>query len=92
VSEVATFRVGRSLKERMNRLKHINWSEVLRSFVERVVAEEEKKLRPRRDVERMRRAANEMDRLAKLAEASGWTGSEEVARWRRTRYSYSTQA
>jgi len=92
MSEVVTFRVNRRLKARMEMLRHINWSELLRSYVERVVEDEERRLRPRRDHARMMRAVEEMERLARLAEGTGWLGSEEVIRWRRKRYSYLTPA
>ena len=92
MSAIVTFRVSRRLKRRMERLRHINWSELLRSYVRRVVEEEEERLRPKRDLERVKRAVEEMDRIAALTEGSGWIGAEEVIRWRRRRYSYSMRA
>jgi len=72
----------------MSRLRHINWSELLRAAVERSVEEEERKLRPERDPVRVEGAVAEMDRLAGLAEGSKkWVGAEEVIRWRKKRYS-----
>ena len=91
-SEVITFRISRDLKRRMDRLRHINWSELLRGYVRKVVEEEEERLRARRDPLRIKRAIEEMDMLASLSSGSGWSGAEEVLRWRRRRYSYSTQA
>jgi len=76
----------------MSRLRHINWSELLRAAVERSVEEEERKLRPKRDSVRIEGAVAEMDRLAGLGEGSKWVGAEEVIRWRKKRYSYSTRA
>ncbi len=92
MSEVVTFRVSKSLKTRMNRLRHVNWSELLRRTLEDSVEEEEKRVAPERDPEKMRRGVEEMDRVAKISKGSGWAGAEEVIRWRRERYSYSTQA
>ncbi|MEM1726380.1 MAG: hypothetical protein QXP86_01855 [Nitrososphaerota archaeon] len=43
---IASFRVDKKLKARMGRLRHINWSELLRRYVEPVVEQEENKLRP----------------------------------------------
>ena len=87
-----TFRVDRKLKARMERLKHINWSEMLRNYVQRVVEEEEERLRPKRDYDRIREAIKQMDRIADRTEGSDWIGAEEVIRWRKRRYSYLTQA
>ena len=39
-----TVRIPRELKERMDRLSHINWSEVVRRAIEERVREEEVKL------------------------------------------------
>lgn len=92
VSEIVTFRVSRRLKERMEALDYINWSELLGNYVEKVVKEEEERLKPTRDMARVMAAVEEMDRLANVAGASGWSGSEEVVRWRRRRYPYLTPA
>ena len=89
---MVSFRITRKLKQRMSRLRHINWSELLRAAVERSVEEEERKLRPKRDSVRIEGAVAEMDRLAGLGEGSKWVGAEEVIRWRKKRYSYSTRA
>lgn len=89
---IVTFRISKRLKDRMNRLRHVNWSGLLREAVERSVEEEERRLAPQRDARRMKDACEEMDRLAKLTEGSGWSGAEEVIKWRRLRYSSLTQA
>ena len=92
MSEVVTFRVGRKLKQRMASLSHINWSELLRNYTENAVSMEESKLAKSIDPQRMDWAIREMNRLAKIASGSQWTGSEEVIKWRKKRYSYSTRA
>jgi len=89
---VISFRVDKRLKARIERLRHINWSELLRRYVEAVVEQEERRMRPSKDPEVIKRAIREMDRLAGMSEGSGWMGDEEVVRWRRRRYSYLTQA
>ncbi|MEM2189646.1 MAG: VapB-type antitoxin [Nitrososphaerota archaeon] len=89
---VVSFRVDKRLKARMDRLRHINWSELLRRYVESVVEQEERKLRSAKDPLAIKRAVEEMNRLAKISEGSGWIAEEEVIRWRRRRFSYSTQA
>jgi hypothetical protein len=87
-----SFRVDKRLKARVDRLRHINWSELLRKYVEAVVEQEEQKQRPRRDPLTMKRAVEEMDRLAKITEGSDWIAADEVIKWRRRRFSYLTQA
>lgn len=90
--EIISFRIDKKLKARMDRLRHINWSELLRRYVESVVEQEEQRLRSRRDPVAIKRAVEEMDRLAKISEGSNWIGEEEVIKWRRRRFSYSMQA
>lgn len=89
---VVSFRVNRRLKARMDRLRHINWSELLRRYVESIVEQEEQKLRSRRDPAAIKRAIEEMDRLAKVSAGSGWIAEEEVVKWRGRRFSYLTRA
>lgn len=63
-------RVDEELKERMRRFKDINWSEYVRDSIEERLREEE-----------LRKACQEMDRLAE--KTSGvWSGSKEIRRWR----------
>lgn len=87
-----SFRVDRKLKARMDRLRHINWSELLRRYVEGVVEQEERKLRSQRNPAAIKRAIEEMDRLAKISMGSNWIAEEEVIKWRKRRFSYSMQA
>ncbi|GBC71181.1 hypothetical protein HRbin02_00960 [Candidatus Calditenuaceae archaeon HR02] len=88
---IISFRVDKRLKARIDRLRHINWSELLRRYVETVVEQEERRMRSTKDTTTIKRAIEEMDRLAKLSEGSGWIAEDEVIRWRRRRYSYLTQ-
>ncbi|MEM1948226.1 MAG: hypothetical protein QW240_05780 [Candidatus Caldarchaeum sp.] len=88
---VISFRVSRKLKARVDRLRHINWSELLRKYIESVVEQEERKLFPAKDRSAMKHAVEEMDRLAMLSAGSGWVGEDEVVKWRSRRYSYLTQ-
>ena len=76
----------------MDRLRHINWSELLRRYVESIVEQEEQRLRSKRDPAAIKRAVEEMDRLAKISAGSSWIAEEEVIKWRRKRFSYLTQA
>lgn len=77
-----SFRVRRELKEKMERLRYINWSEVVRKAIEDVIRREESKLTGK-DRSRMRAAALRTDRLRR--EVPGWSGVEEIRRWREAR-------
>ncbi|RLG04149.1 MAG: VapB-type antitoxin [Thaumarchaeota archaeon] len=63
----------------MERLRHINWSEVVRRAIEEAVRREESKLRER-DKARMRAAVIRTDKLRRLV--PGWSSVEEIRRWR----------
>lgn len=89
---VVSFRVNKRLKARMDKLRHVNWSELLRKYVESVVEQEEQKLKSRKDPLAIKRAVEEMDRLAKISEGSNWIAEEEVIKWRKRRFSYLMQA
>ncbi|MEB3778712.1 MAG: antitoxin [Desulfurococcales archaeon] len=71
MSVVVSFRIDRKLKERMEKLKHINWSEVVRM--------EEARLREK-DRDRIAWASLKMDELRRKVE--GWSSVEEIRRWR----------
>ena len=82
-SVVVSFRIPRRLKERMERLRHVNWSEVVRRALEEAVEREEARLRER-DVVRLRRARLVSERLRRPP-AAGWSSVEEIRRWRERR-------
>ncbi|MEM0088001.1 MAG: hypothetical protein QW230_04130 [Thermofilum sp.] len=82
MSVVVSFRVSRELKERMDRLKHVNWSEVVRRAIYEVVVREEAKLRSR-DMDRVREAVLRSEKLSRRVE--GWSGVEEIRKWRERR-------
>ncbi len=67
-----TVTVPRELREKMRKIKGVNWSEVARKAFE----EEVKRL------ERME-AAKRIDALR--TRVKGWSGEEEVRKWRDTR-------
>lgn len=79
MSVVVSFRIDRKLKEKMDKLKHINWSEVVRRAIYETIVREEAKLR-RRDPERIRRAALKSEELSRRVE--GWSSVEAIRRWR----------
>ncbi|MEM2275023.1 MAG: hypothetical protein QXQ60_06160 [Thermofilum sp.] len=82
MSVVISFRVSRELKERMDRLKHVNWSEVVRRAIYEVVVREEAKLRSR-DMDRVREAVLRSEKLSRRVE--GWSSVEEIRKWRERR-------
>jgi Arc/MetJ-type ribon-helix-helix transcriptional regulator len=79
---VISFRISKELKRRMDRLKYINWSEVVRRTIQEVVAEEEAKLTSK-DLARVRRATLKSEELSRRIE--GWKSVEEIRRWREGR-------
>ena len=76
---VVSFRISEELKRRMEELKHINWSEVVRRAIAEVVEREELKTR-RKDLSRIRSAIIRAERLSRRVE--GWSSVEELRRWR----------
>jgi len=82
MSEVISFRVKRELKDKMERLRHINWSEVVSRAIEETIKREESKLKEK-DRARMKVAALRTDQLRRRI--PGWSGVEEIKRWREIR-------
>ncbi|MCD6479279.1 VapB-type antitoxin [Candidatus Bathyarchaeota archaeon] len=83
MSTVVSFRIDRELKRRMEELRHINWSEVVRRAIARTVEEEMAKRRRGKDRERMRRASLRCREISRRVE--GWSSTEEIRRWRERR-------
>lgn len=79
---VVSFRISRELKEKMDKLKHVNWSEVVRRAIYEVVTREEARSR-RKDAVRLRGAALKSEELSRRVE--GWSSVEEIRRWRERR-------
>ncbi len=77
---IITVRVDEDMKRMMDRLKHINWSEVVREAIAKRIREE-----LRRDVDRRRLiwASSMVDSLRRRA--SRWSSVEEIRRWRERR-------
>ncbi len=82
MSVVVSFRIDKRLKEKMDKLKHINWSEVVRRAIEEVVRREEARLRPK-DRRRIAEAYLRIDSLRRRI--PGWDSVEEIRRWREER-------
>jgi len=66
----------------MDRLRHINWSEVVRRAIAEVVARE-LAFMGEKDFVRIRRAVLRSEELSRRIE--GWSGVEEIRRWRERR-------
>ena len=81
--KVVSVKVDEETKAKMDTLKDINWSEVIRRIVKERV-ETEERLRRKIDRARALRASEDMERLR--AKTSGrWSGVEEIRRWREAR-------
>ena len=77
---VVSFKVDEETKAKMDALKDVNWSEVIRRAVKEKV-ETEERLRQKIDRARALRASEDMERLR--SKTSGrWSGVEEIRRWR----------
>jgi predicted transcriptional regulator len=81
--KVVSFKVEDDTKKRMDSIRDINWSEVLRRSVDRRL-EAEEALTKGIDRKRALKAAMGMDRLRK-ATSGRWSGSEEIRKWRQRR-------
>ncbi len=78
MSVVVSFRIDRRIKRKMDELKHINWSEIVRkAIIETIRREEEKR---KKDLAKVRRAALRSERLSRKVE--GWRSVEEIRKWR----------
>ncbi len=80
---VVSVRIDEDLKRRMERLRHINWSEVIRRAIKEVVEAEEARLMRKRDVARLMRAVEISNGLYRRI--PGWSSTEEIRRWRERR-------
>ncbi|MEM0024843.1 MAG: type II toxin-antitoxin system ParD family antitoxin [Thermofilaceae archaeon] len=74
---VVSVRVSDELKRRMEKLRHVNWSEVLRQAIVRILEEEEGR--------NLALAVLLNERIRKKA-PEGWDSTEFLRRWRDGRY------
>ncbi len=81
-SVVVSFRIDEKLKHKMDQLKHINWSEIVRKAIAETVAEEEAR-KTRKDLRRIKLAALMCQELTRRIQ--GWNSTEEIRRWREKR-------
>ncbi len=82
MSVVISFRIDRKIKRKMDELKHINWSEIVRRAIIEAIRREEAKNR-KKDLTKVRRAALISERLSHKVD--GWSSVEEIRRWRERR-------
>jgi hypothetical protein len=77
---IVSFRVDDELKKEMERLKTINWSEVLRQFVADKIREELTK--PFDPVRRVKGSQLASEIQARQLVEPGWDSTEEIRKWR----------
>ena len=81
---IITIRIDEKLKKKMEKLKHINWSEVVRQAISNMIEKESVNSGRKINFERVMSAAKEQDRIR--AKTSGsWSGVEEIRKWREPR-------
>ncbi len=79
MSVVVSFRIDRELKRKMDQLKHINWSEVVRRAIAETIRREEERRRSK-DLTKVRKAALRSEIISR--EVKGWSSVEEIRKWR----------
>lgn len=75
--EVVSSRVDEDTRRKMKRLRHVNWSEVMRQAIIQKIEEETRRKVDPADVEE---AINLMDQVRRPHE--GYDGTEEIRKWR----------
>jgi len=82
---IVTVRLDEKLKAKMEKLRHVNWSEIIRSAIaERISLEESLAGARSINFDLLRKAMHDQDRLR--SKTSGrWSGSEEIRKWRELR-------
>ncbi|MBS7288229.1 MAG: hypothetical protein KIH01_05675 [Candidatus Freyarchaeota archaeon] len=74
---VVSVRVSKEVKKRMEQLKHVNWSEVVRKAIMEVLEEEEGRS--------LAKAVLLNEKVRKKA-PEGWDSTEVIRYWREHRY------
>lgn len=74
---IISVRVSDDIKRRMDRLKHINWSEIVRRAIIKTLEEEEGR--------NLARAVLLNEKIRKKA-PRGWSSVEAIRYWRENRY------
>jgi metal-responsive CopG/Arc/MetJ family transcriptional regulator len=76
--EVVSARIDEDTRRKMRRLRHVNWSEVVRGAIRDKIREEER--RRERDAAEVGEALRLMDSIRRPH--SGFDGTEEIRKWR----------
>jgi len=79
--EVVSARVDEDTRRRMRRLKHVNWSEVVREAIKQKIIEEES--RRNVDPSEIQEALKLMDIIK--SKQPGFNSTEEIRKWREQR-------
>jgi len=79
--EVVSARVDEDTRKRMRRLKHVNWSEVVREAIKQKIIEEES--RRNVDPSEIQEALKLMDIIK--SKQPGFNSTEEIRKWREQR-------
>ena len=79
---IVSVRVSEEIKKRMNKLKHINWSEVIREAILKALREEEGR--------NLAKAVLINERIRKKAPEK-WDSTKVIRSWRNHRYGKSNQ-
>ena len=79
---IISIKVSDEIKRRMDRLKHINWSEVIRRAIIKTLEEEERR--------NLARAVLLSEKIRKKA-PKGWSSVETIRYWREHRYGASSK-
>ena len=80
---VVSFRIDEKLKRRMEKLKHINWSDIVRKAIQETIKREEERLRRKKNVQKVKEALARNIALERKVE--GWSSVEEIRKWRERR-------
>lgn len=80
-NEIISLRVGEDIRERMKMVRHINWSALIRKSIEEQLEKESTF-----DIEKAKRASQDIDRIRKSSVFSGGkSGTEIIREWRNKR-------
>jgi transcriptional regulator of met regulon len=79
--EVVSARVDEETRRKMRRLRHVNWSEVVREAIHEKIRLEDRKRE--RDATEVGEALRLMDSIRRPH--SGFDGTEEIRKWRELR-------
>ena len=80
---VISFRIDEKLKRKMEKLRHINWSDIVRKAIQETIEREEERLRRKKNVQKVKEALARNIALERKVEE--WSSVEEIRKWREKR-------